>query len=253
VHLILHAQDALPRGGHIQIAVGVVERLPPDVIPPPVASTGSWVSLRVQEDGEGMSVGVKGHAFEPSPTTSRPERVGLGLSAVHGIVQQNDGSIAIETVAGGGNAVTLFFPRLTQSPRAVEETSPDGSRFSARPTVLVVDEHAAIRSLVGRVLSPRGIHVIQAETGEDAIACSEHETIDVLLIDGHLDREDGSEVAQRLASRMPNLSVLYMTGGFVAEGSVAGISRASAISKPFDAETLVTAVQRALSARPVPS
>jgi signal transduction histidine kinase len=252
VHLILNAQDALPRGGHVRIAAGLVEQLPPGVIPPPIAWTGSWVSLRVADDGEGMSPDVKGQAFEPFFTTRRPDGVGLGLSAVHGIVRQNDGSIGIETIAGGGSALTLFFPQLTPSPRELAETpASDARRLIGPPTVLVVDDHAAIRTLVRRVLGPHGYRVIEAGTGDEAVASSEREAIDVLLVDGRLDGEDGAEVAQRLAARIPNLAVVFMSGGFAVEGSLAGIGGVSAISKPFDPETLVSAVQQALIAQPV--
>ena len=250
IQLILNAQDALPSGGHIQITVGLADELPADVIPPPMAGTGPWVSIRVEDDGEGMFEEVRRHAFEPFFTTRRPKGVGLGLSAVYGIVRQNGGSIRVETVAAVGSALTLYFPSLTRVGRVTAEASSDGS---ARPTVLVVEDQAAIRTLVRRVLNPRGYRVLEAENGAAALAAAAHETIDLLLVDGHLDGEDGFELAERLTARIPNLAVLYMSGGFAAEGVLAVTGRAFSIGKPFDGETLAAAVGRTLDARPVRS
>ena len=60
-----------------------------------------------------MSEEILDHAFEPFFTT-KPigQGSGLGLSQVHGIVQQSGGITTIQSELGCGTVVTIFLPRV---------------------------------------------------------------------------------------------------------------------------------------------
>jgi PAS domain S-box-containing protein len=110
LNLAANARDAMPRGGHLTIAL--------DEVPAEASSAGvvpragaTEVQLSVRDDGMGMNEQVQQHLFEPFFTTKDPlERGGLGLAAVYGIVTQSGGRISVESEPGRGTTVRVVLP-----------------------------------------------------------------------------------------------------------------------------------------------
>ncbi len=72
----------------------------------------------------------------------------------------------------------------------------------ARPTVLIVDDHAAFRQATTALLEAEGFRVVgEAANGEEAIRAVALLRPEVVLLDIQLPRLDGLEVAERLAAR----------------------------------------------------
>lgn len=67
--------------------------------------------------------------------------------------------------------------------------------------ILLVEDDAAIRSVMATAFSHDGHHVIEAETGEAAIGAAAEESPDLAIIDLKLPGMDGIEVVQRLRVR----------------------------------------------------
>ncbi len=76
------------------------------------AAPGSYVRLRVQDNGCGIPPEQQPMALEPFfsawPKMGREE--GMGLAIVYGIVRQHGGSIQIESVPGQGTRIDLYLP-----------------------------------------------------------------------------------------------------------------------------------------------
>jgi hypothetical protein len=105
-----------------------------------------------------MSPEVKSRALEPFYTTkSRGLGTGLGLSLVHGVVQNAGGSVAIESEPGEGTTIVLTFPAVAPWP-ADEPADDDGA-----PLALVSVEDRRTASLVVNVLEMAGIDVTSEE------------------------------------------------------------------------------------------
>jgi DNA-binding NarL/FixJ family response regulator len=69
-----------------------------------------------------------------------------------------------------------------------------------RPTVLIVDDHAAFRESASALLEAEGFEVIGAAAdGEDALAEVERLRPEIVLVDIQLPGLDGFGVAERLA------------------------------------------------------
>jgi signal transduction histidine kinase len=96
VNLIVNAIDAMPTGGTIEIATGT--------------NNDGEASLRVADDGPGMTPEVRAKVFEPFFTTKGKVGTGLGLSTVFSFVQRSHGRVALETEPGKGAAFALTFP-----------------------------------------------------------------------------------------------------------------------------------------------
>jgi signal transduction histidine kinase len=75
---------------------------------------GTWARLRVIDHGEGIHADVLPHVFAPYFTTKPPgEGTGMGLSAAHGIIRQHEGTIEVNSAAGGPTVFTVLLPLLS--------------------------------------------------------------------------------------------------------------------------------------------
>jgi DNA-binding NarL/FixJ family response regulator len=83
------------------------------------------------------------------------------------------------------------------------------------PSILIVDDAPAFRSVVRELLERRGYIVAgEADCGADALDLVGRLDPDAVLLDVHLPGESGFEVAARLAEVRPGLPVLLTSADF---------------------------------------
>jgi len=107
----------MPNGGRLLITLSNVEVGESRPALPTAVKPGSYVRLRVADNGVGMSPDVQAHLFEPFFTTKAvTQGTGLGLSTVYGIVRQSGGHILVETEPNRGTAFEILLPRESSRP-----------------------------------------------------------------------------------------------------------------------------------------
>jgi signal transduction histidine kinase len=112
INLILNAVDALGGRGVIELAVGRVASLPPDLILPP-APADRFVSVSVTDSGPGIAPDVLPRIFEPFFTTkafSTRRGTGLGLTMVYEIARETGLGLRVESIPGQGSTFTILLP-----------------------------------------------------------------------------------------------------------------------------------------------
>jgi len=108
LNLLYNASQALPDGGLIQLSAGLESKEMENKIPD--STVGQMVSLKIKDNGIGMSEEVKNKLFTPFFTT-KEKGTGLGLSTVKKIVQAHKGEIEVDSKLGKGTTVTIFIPK----------------------------------------------------------------------------------------------------------------------------------------------
>ena len=80
-------------------------------------------------------------------------------------------------------------------------------------TILVVDDEAEVRKLVGAMVSNFGYHVLTADSGEHALTLyKNHGPIELLITDVVAPGMSGPMLADKLTELQPDLKVLYISG-----------------------------------------
>ena len=116
-----------------------------------------------------------------------------------------------------------------------------------KPRVLVVDDDRFMLSLVGRLLSAKGYHVLQADHGEDAVDIASREPLDLILLDLLLPGEDGYAVCRRIKALPLNASVpvIFLTGMRGDQEMLEGLAAGGVdyVVKPFEPAVLLARVK----------
>jgi CheY-like chemotaxis protein len=114
-------------------------------------------------------------------------------------------------------------------------------------TVLVVDDDPEVRELAAWSLRDAGHDVIEAESGDQALALFEqHPEIDLLFTDIVMPGIDGCRMVEIAKQRRPDVHVLYTTGYIGGAGGYPNVMYGQVLSKPYHLNELVDAVARAL-------
>jgi two-component system cell cycle sensor histidine kinase/response regulator CckA len=132
----------------------------------------------------------------------------------------------------------------------VPDESPAPRLAAGSGTILVVDDEPAVRSVVAEALTESGYRVVVAEDGNAALAvAAAHEgPIDLILTDLVMPGVGGAEAAERLATVMPGVRCLYMSGYSEDVMAMNAIrDGASFLQKPFSLTALTEAVRHALN------
>jgi PAS domain S-box-containing protein len=112
LNLAINARDAMLDGGRQTISTRHVQLSEADVAGRDGALPGDYVEIAVADTGTGMTPEVLASAFEPFFTTKPAgQGTGLGLSQLHGFVQQSGGVVRLESVLGQGTTVRIALPR----------------------------------------------------------------------------------------------------------------------------------------------
>ncbi len=215
VNLVLNARDAMPGGGKILIQTLNVELDEEYCATHAYIRPGRFVMLEVSDRGHGMTDEVKSHLFEPFFTTKpKGGGTGLGLATTYGVVKQSDGSIEVHSEVGEGTTVRIYLPRVDGCASEPEKAGVPGEQPTGNELALLVEDEEMVRNMCLNVLEQLGYRVLQAKSGEEAIAVARgfEGRIDLLLTDVVMPGMNGFQLAERLAPIHPEAKVLFMSG-----------------------------------------
>jgi len=121
--LVDNALSYTPEGGEVRLAL---------------TTEGSEASLRVEDDGIGISTEVTAHAFERFYRGAEAQRLdpsgtGLGLSIARWIVERHGGTIVLGPGVPRGTRATVHLPMAVTRSTTATSGSPAGARREPSP------------------------------------------------------------------------------------------------------------------------
>ena len=261
MNLVVNARDAMRAqgGGKVNIRTAPLTQLE--------AKSRGWAEapaqgaalIEVSDTGPGIPPEIVSQVFEPFFTT-KPlgEGTGLGLSTVHGIINQAGGHIVIDSKPGQGATFRIFLPiwieqdKTGEAPKPVVEAKPVPKDLSGVGRILFVEDEQIVRGIAAHLLRQRGYEVLEAEDGEQALEIIEAEggKFDLLISDVIMPGLDGPSMLKRARPLIGNVPVMFISGYAESEFSdlLEEEKNVSFLPKPLDIKTLAEKVKEQLAA-----
>ena len=119
------------------------------------------------------------------------------------------------------------------------------------PHLLFVDDEATLRGLMAERLGERGFEVVEADSGERALALLDQFAFDIIITDLRLPGIDGSRLIESARDRYPGIVAIVITGYGTVKDAVDAIKRGASdfIAKPFQFDELIHVLQKAMEQR----
>ncbi|HZA94191.1 MAG TPA: ATP-binding protein, partial [Gemmatimonadales bacterium] len=198
-NLCANARDAMPGGGQLTIRTELRQ---------------GRAALIVSDTGVGMDPQILEHAFEPFFTTKGQRGTGIGLATVHGIVSQLGGRIEVVSQVGSGTTFTVLLPH--RDAEAANQPAAGAVTIPARrgtETVLIVEDEAAVRKVLVRVLHEQGYRVLESDSFETALHIYRFRRDEIRLVvsDVVLPGRSGHELAAELRDEQPGLPIVLLS------------------------------------------
>jgi DNA-binding NtrC family response regulator len=124
------------------------------------------------------------------------------------------------------------------------------------PTVLLIDDNAAVRTALEVLLSLQGLDIQQADSPAAGLDILERGDVDLVIQDMNFTRqatsgEEGIELFHRIRERQPELPIILLTAWTHLETAVDLVKAGAAdyLAKPWDDARLLTTVRNLLQLR----
>lgn len=240
INLANNSREAMPDGGNLTFSLTTADRTQ---VEKKLGSltTSQYILLMIQDSGKGIEADKLEKIFDPFFTTKEISRgTGLGLSIVQTIISAHGGFVEVKSHAGSG---TTFFVYLPMSKEKLEQSTPtehDGteraSESAKSKTILIVEDEADLRELVGQFLSDKGFDVVCACDGEEALRIFENSpNISVVVSDLGLPKIPGDQLIVKIKRVRSDVKCILATGYLTPDAdSVLSNMNIKTIMKPYN-------------------
>ena len=162
-NLLINADQAMPSGGQIHLKAEnriIRKTASPSLFP------GNYVLVTITDQGVGIAPEQRDKIFDPYYSTKQ-KGSGLGLATVYSIVKQHGGLTASESKLGQGATFYLYLPALGHSEKV--ERSEGKGIYVGHGRILVLEDDATVRAVMGRMLAKLGYESVFAQEGQEAL------------------------------------------------------------------------------------
>jgi PAS domain S-box-containing protein len=251
MNLAMNAAYAMrENGGLLEIDVSRAHPDERDEQKQPDAERRAYAKISVRDTGTGMSKATLERIFDPFFTTKgTAEGTGLGLSVVHGIVQDHGGTIEVESELGKGSAFHILLPLAEEKPDS-HETPADESVRREYGKVLLVDDEPDIIEAEKTILERLGYSVVARASSADALTVfdSEPGRFDVVITDQTMPGMTGLALAKKIIEKRADVPVILCTGysEVVSEEEIQKAGIRELVMKPVSRQEMRKILRRAL-------
>ena len=250
MNLCINASQAMEQtGGNLTVNMEKVildDNLAKDY---PDLKSGKHVKVTVSDTGPGIDPGIIDRIFDPYFTTKEVGKgSGMGLSVVHGIVTNHNGSISVDSKPGKGTTFSILFPVATEKPEIEKDTTEE--LLLGSETVLFVDDEESIEKVVSRMLGRLGYQVKTALTPQDALAqfSADPKHFDLVITDMTMPEMTGVILSEKIMGIRPDIPVIICTGhsALIDEERAKQLGIAAYIMKPIIMTEIAKTIRKVL-------
>jgi PAS domain S-box-containing protein len=248
LNLVTNAQDAMPEGGELIIATGIVEIKDQKLTEPDDIHPGDYITISITDNGVGMDEETRQHALEAFYST-KTSGTGLGLSMVNDFINDAGGAIRIESTPDAGTTFTLWLPAVKTIGEYKNKTEVIDSLPTGTETILLVEDSDKVRVFAKRILTHLGYNIVQAADATEALEyIRHHEDIDLLFTDIVMPGDiDGIGLAKQASKQLSSLRILLTTGMvFHTEDDRNPAMDYPLLAKPYTAKQLAQSIRNML-------
>ncbi|MCA8979834.1 MAG: tetratricopeptide repeat protein [Planctomycetes bacterium] len=185
--LVVHARDAMPDGGRLE--------------------------LKVEEHPAGTLRLSIWHEESPDSPTPPDFDASPVLGDARAIIERASGELRVES-APGGSRVLVLLPRHAPAQAPTVDGNSNGFEAQSGPRILLVDDEEGVRQLVATSLRALGYRVTEATNGREALqrAIESERSFDLIVCDVVMPKMGGPALYEALRDRGRNEPFLFVSG-----------------------------------------
>jgi two-component system cell cycle sensor histidine kinase/response regulator CckA len=270
INLAVNAKDAMNGKGKLSISTRTEKIETSYTFGEDLIAPGDFVVISVSDTGCGIPHENLNRIFEPFFSTKQNvvgSGTGLGLAMVYGIVRQTEGFIKVDSMVGKGTTFSIYLPRFetaeedqipltenkTQTPLLTSaagqnqklilglnvskvDHQPQSYKNPQNIRILFVEDEDSVRTVGVRALKKKGFTVQACSSAENALALLDTgETFEMLITDMVMPGMSGTELAQTIKQRLPNIKIILASGYSeeIARRELKGSDDFEFIAKPY--------------------
>ena len=249
LNICVNAQHAIgSTGGKIEIDLKNLKLKSPQRFLSQEIPAGKYIALSFKDNGAGMDEDVLSHIFEPFYTTKvHGQGTGLGLTLVYRIVKTHKGYINIESTAGQGTVITLYFPAKRRGKTSNPAKLSPGLSHGHNEMILLVDDDEMVLDATRNIIEEIGYTV---ETYSSSVAAletfrSDPDRYQLVVSDLSMPEMDGVRLISNIRELRPKQPIILCSGYSDGLKSIE-LKNVQILNKPFSASELSYAIARTL-------
>ncbi|MGD0756699.1 MAG: ATP-binding protein [Bacteroidales bacterium] len=214
MNLCTNANHAmLKTGGILEVRLDAVKIDQKSAEKIPNLKKGEYIRLTISDTGHGMDIKTKERIFEPFFTRKEVgSGSGLGLSVVHGIINNYGGAIVVDSTPDKGTTFVIYLPKYGTD--LMEADKSDKKPLKGDEHILFVDDEPEITFMGKKMLEKLGYKVTITTNSISALEEFKKgpNKYSLLVTDQSMPNMSGTELAVMLKKIRPKLKVIIITG-----------------------------------------
>ncbi|MBI5550308.1 MAG: PAS domain-containing protein [Desulfobacterales bacterium] len=212
----------------------------------------SYARLTVKDTGHGIPREYLNRIFEPYFTTKdKGVGTGLGLAAVHGIVQSYNGAVDVTSTVGEGTVFTIYLPKIISKTAIEADVIEPAALPRGEGRVLLVDDEEPLLRVLRDMLERLGYQVVAHQSSQVALEAfrTDAHSFNLVITDQTMPKMTGQELSQQILKIRPGVPIILCTGfsELIDEATAKKVGIREYLKKPISMRNLHDSIRKVIA------